>query len=65
MPDKPKTKKKMGRPKSNNVLVRTYSFTEEPPKMAVFDKLCERLGTHRSTLIKEGLDLVMEKYNEE
>ena len=62
MPDKPKAKS--GR-KPTGRKVRTYSFTEKPCKMEVFDKLCERLGKHRSTLIKEGLDLVMEKYNEE
>ena len=60
----PKPKAKSGRKKTGRTVV-TYSFTYEPHKMDAFDILAEKLGENRSTLIKEGLDLVTEKYNED
>lgn len=65
MPDKAKPKKKMGRPKGNSVLVQTYSFTNEPRKQGKFDKLAERLGRSRVSLVLEGMEMVEAKYNAE
>ena len=62
MKDKPKAKS--GRKKTGRTVI-TYSFTYEPSRMEAFDKLADSIGENRSTLIKEGLDLVMEKYNNE
>ena len=64
MADKAKPRVKMGRPKGNSVLVKTYSFTNEPLKQDKFDKMCERLGRSRVSLVLEGMEMVEGKYYE-
>jgi len=64
MADKPKPRVKMGRiPNPDRVLVKTYSFTNEPPKQKEFDKLAESLGRSRVSLVLEGMKMVGDKYN--
>ncbi len=66
MPAKAKPRVKMGRkPNPDKVLLKTYSFTYEPPKMVVIDKFCEKHSLTRAELVRRGIVLaVLELENE-
>ena len=66
MAEKAKPRVKMGRkPVIGKVLLQTYSYTYEPPKMVVIDKFCEKHSITRSSLVRRGITLaVLELENE-
>jgi len=58
-----KPKSKAGRKVTTGKTHKTYSFSWHPSRIKQVDDLCKILKRTRSSLIKEGLVLVMEKYN--
>ena len=59
--DKPK--KKMGRPITTGSVKKTYSITGEPIAMGKFDRMCANVGRTRTSMIQEGMIIIMEKYD--
>jgi len=56
-------KKKMGRPITTGSVKKTYSITGDPIEMAKFDRMCANVGRTRTSMIQEGMIIIMEKYD--